>query len=89
MAISNGKIFQQIQKECERALLNEGNVREHARAIQALTNLLLEENVESNETNISPKEWESMVGTNTNSPSQLIEKRLKEKDGNGDDIFDF
>src|SRR5690625_4722012 len=99
VAIANEKIFQQIQKECERALLNKGNVREHARAIQALTNLLLDENMESSEkaistidsshTTISTQEWESMVGTKNNTPTQLGEKRLIEKDGNGYSLLDF
>lgn len=89
MAIANEKIFLQIQKECERALQKQGSAREHARAIQALTNLLLEESMEQPQPTISDVEWQSMVGKKQSSPTQLIEKRLKEEDGNGDSLLDF
>ena len=90
MAIANEKIFLQIQKECERALRNQGSAREHARAIQALTNLLLEEvSTEQPQSTISNAEWESMVGKKQPAPTQLLEKRLKEEDGNGDSLLDF
>ncbi len=43
MAITNQKILRKIIAECEQALHNEEKVREHAKAVHSLTDLLLDQ----------------------------------------------
>lgn len=89
MAITNKQILQKIIEECELALGNEKRVREHAKAIQSLTDLLLEEETAA-VPSVDDIEWEKMVGGNKQQSKTVNHsKKLVEEDANGDSLFDF
>ncbi|WP_319956874.1 YwdI family protein [Gracilibacillus pellucidus] len=97
MAITNQQILRKIITECEQALQNETKVREHAKAVQSLTDLLLDQDSAvvsspnpATTSSIGELEWQKMVGGPK--PAQPInqEKRVVEEDGaNGDSLLDF
>ncbi|WP_058308751.1 YwdI family protein [Gracilibacillus massiliensis] len=92
MAITNQKILRKIIAECEQALQNESKVREHAKAVHSLTDLLLDQDSPtqaSSATSIDEIEWRKMVGEQA--PKQEIkqEKKIEADGANGDSLFDF
>ncbi|UOQ87120.1 YwdI family protein [Gracilibacillus salinarum] len=92
MAITNQQILRKIITECEQALHNESKVREHAKAVQSLTDLLLDQDSKvttTSSSSIDPLEWEKMVGQPSPKPSTTDSKKLKEEDANGDSLLDF
>ncbi|MFC4386467.1 DUF5327 family protein [Gracilibacillus marinus] len=88
MAISNQQILSRIMKECEQAIQS-GHVREHAKAIQVLADLLLdseEKSPKAIDQQVTASEWKAMIGNNTS-----IKNFQKEEDdeGNGGSLLDF
>ncbi|WP_054788607.1 MULTISPECIES: DUF5327 family protein [Gracilibacillus] len=84
MAITDQQILKKIILESEQALEN-GRIREHAKAIHALTELLLEKEAPSLSTSIDEVEWRKMVGE---TPKKTNEKVDVAKE-NSDSLLDF
>lgn len=91
MAITNQQILQKIIAECEQALQNEMKVREHARAIQTLTDLLLEHDAPTSSSvkKIEDMEWQKMVGQPAPPPITKSTPKSDDEAGTSDSLLDF
>ncbi|SFM17788.1 hypothetical protein SAMN04487943_10984 [Gracilibacillus orientalis] len=94
MAITNQQILQKIIAECEQALQNDSKVREHAKAVQSLTDLLLDQDsskpeAASSTNSIDQLEWQQMVGQPAPKPPTKQEKKVEDDGSNGDSLLDF
>ncbi|GAB2542256.1 DUF5327 family protein [Gracilibacillus alcaliphilus] len=89
MTITNQQILRKIIAECEQALKNEEKVREHAKAVQALTDLLLEYDVPTASPTINELEWKKMVGHPAPKPVQKQAKQTASEETQSDSLLDF
>ncbi|WP_018933503.1 YwdI family protein [Gracilibacillus lacisalsi] len=92
MAITNQQILRKIIAECEQALNNESKVREHAKAVQSLTDLLLDQDKSApaqSTSSIDDLEWQKMVGQPAPKPPLKQEKKVEDDGANGDSLLDF
>lgn len=91
MAITDQQILKKIITESQQALHNQAKVREHAKAIQSLTDLLLDQDSSSSASPaaIEEVEWQKMTGESA--PRQQIkqEKKIEEDEENGNSLLDF
>ncbi|MGN8647940.1 YwdI family protein [Gracilibacillus sp. HCP3S3_G5_1] len=92
MAVTNQQILRKIITECEQALQNETKVREHAKAIQSLTDLLLDQDSSTSTvstSSINELEWQKMVGQPAPTPTVKQNKKVEDDGANGDSLLDF
>ncbi|WP_163539752.1 DUF5327 family protein [Gracilibacillus sp. YIM 98692] len=100
MSITKQQILRKVIAECEQALQNEENIREHAKAVQSLTDLLLEteavpksSSVSTPASQFSEKELQQMMGDFKQAPSKSNDKKQELNTGyeeaNGDSLLDF
>ncbi|ENH97669.1 hypothetical protein J416_03836 [Gracilibacillus halophilus YIM-C55.5] len=101
MTISNQAVFNKIIAECHQAMEHESNVREHARAIQTLTELLTEDKSHTSVAGTRPSsvepamnqaEMQQMMGDLPRTHDKKNAKQpstSREEEANGDSIFDF
>ncbi|MGP4039510.1 YwdI family protein [Gracilibacillus sp. D59] len=92
MAITNQQILRKIIAECEQAMQNESKVREHAKAVQSLTDLLLDQDSSApapSTSSIDELEWRKMVGQPVPKSPVKQEKKVEADGANGDSLLDF